>query len=147
MAQRMKSSLESTLHALTVFVDSLEKSGFKKAIPEYRQLQHVLIQQRLWADGRSRKELEPLWGSIAKQSDNLYQIMKPFAEIMNDLKLLDKIKAKSKDDQDEIKKVESKINSLKADLAELRQDITILKKVSKHEISRLKTSQAKNGSV
>lgn len=50
VAQKMKLSLGSTLRALTVFVDSLEKSGFRKAIPEYRQLQYVLIQQRLWAD-------------------------------------------------------------------------------------------------
>lgn len=43
VVQKMKLSLESTLRALTVFVDSLEKSGFRKAIPEYRQLQYVLI--------------------------------------------------------------------------------------------------------
>lgn len=143
IAQKMKLSLESTVRALTLFVDSLEKSGFGTSIPAYRQMQYVLLQQRLWADRNSRKELQPLWESLSQQSDKLYQLMEPFAEIMNELRSIDKIKVQPTRSQDEFKEIERKIESLEAGLAEIRHSISIIKKAFKNEIVRYEKSQVK----
>lgn len=104
----MKQSLEATARALGAFVESLERSGFKKSIPAYRQMQQVLIQQRLWADRQSRNELLQNWESIARQSDELYQVMKSFAEVMGELRNIDKIKFRSPNDEDKERLVEYK---------------------------------------
>lgn len=104
----MKQSLESTARALGAFVESLERSGFKKSVPAYRQMQQVLIQQRLWADRQSRNELSSNWESIARQSDELYQVMRSFAEIMGELRNIDKLKFQPPKEEDKQKQEEYK---------------------------------------
>ena len=90
IASNVKTSLESTIQGLKAFVESLEKSGFVRSLPAYKQLQYVLIQQRLWSQGQARNELQPLWEQVAQQSEYLYNIVKPFVEIMGELRLIDK---------------------------------------------------------
>lgn len=92
IAQTMKRSLESTARALKTFSESLERSGFKKSIPAYQQMQQVLIQQRLWADRQSREELRNSWEDIAHHSDEIYHMIEPFVQIMGELRNIDKIR-------------------------------------------------------
>jgi hypothetical protein len=91
IARTLKSSLENAGRGLSVFLASLDGSGLADALKGYRQLQIVLIQQRLWAHNHSRAELVPLFQSIAATADRIYAILSPYAELMKPLKDLDSI--------------------------------------------------------
>jgi hypothetical protein len=87
----LKQSLESTIQGLTAFLESLKKSGMPNAVNGYRQLQAVLIQQRLWAQNNSRRELDPFFQSIAQISADIDSILAPYVSVMCQLKDLDKL--------------------------------------------------------
>ena len=88
LANKMKGSLESTNKGLALFLDSLQKSGLHSSLPAYQQMMSVLIQQKNWADANSRTELQQLWKEIASSSEQMYQIMNAYSNIMNSLRKL-----------------------------------------------------------
>ncbi|MFT3776129.1 MAG: hypothetical protein QM820_63105 [Minicystis sp.] len=87
----LKQSLESTDKGLKQFLASMQKSGMVEGIAGYRALQTVLVQQRLWAHGHGRSQLQPLFRSIAKTAGELHRIFSGYADAMRALKDLDKI--------------------------------------------------------
>ncbi len=91
IANNLKRSLQSADGGRASFLASLSGSGLREALSGYRQLQAVLIQQRLWAQDHSRSELEPLFQSIAETAGEIHAILAPYADIMRPLKELDKI--------------------------------------------------------
>ncbi|HET9528726.1 MAG TPA: helix-turn-helix domain-containing protein [Blastocatellia bacterium] len=93
IAKSLKRSLENADRGLSLFLASLDGSGLPDALKGYRQLQMVLIQQRLWAHNHSRAELVPLFQSIAGTAARIHAILSPYAELMRPLKDLDSMTA------------------------------------------------------
>jgi hypothetical protein len=93
IAKGLKTSLENADRGLSMFLASLDGSGLPDALKGYRQLQMVLIQQRLWAHNHSRAELVPLFQSIAGTAARIHAILSPYAELMRPLKDLDSMTA------------------------------------------------------
>lgn len=91
VAKSLKSSLENADRGLTLFLASLEGSGLPDALRGYRQLQMVLIQQRLWARNHARDDLAPLFHSISVTAGRIHAILSPYAELMSPLKDLENI--------------------------------------------------------
>lgn len=63
------------------------------ALQGYRHLQAVLMQQRLWADGHGRGELEPHFAAIAAVAREVHGILAPYAAVMEQIGELDRISA------------------------------------------------------
>ena len=93
IAKSLKASLENADRGRSLFLASLEGSGLPDALKGYRQLQMVLIQQRLWAHNHSRAELVPLFQAIAGTAARIHAILSPYAELMRSLKDLDSMTA------------------------------------------------------
>jgi hypothetical protein len=91
VAKALKSSLENADRGLSLFLASLEGSGLPDALRGYRQLQMVLIQQRLWARNHARDDLAPLFQTISVTAGRIHAILSPYAELMSPLKDLDNI--------------------------------------------------------
>ena len=91
VAKSLKSSLENADRGLSLFLASLEGSGLLDALRGYRQLQMVLIQQRLWARNHARDDLAPLFHSISVTAGRIHAILSPYAELMSPLKDLENI--------------------------------------------------------
>lgn len=140
IANKMASSLESTNKGLSLFLDSLQKSGLRSSLPAYQQMMSVLIQQKKWTDANSRLEMNPLWDEIAKNSENMYQIMNAYSSIMDNLRKLNmralqKNKTKRPDNREKI------INHLKKysefSMSELSENLKMKKKDIKEELEPL----------
>jgi hypothetical protein len=89
IATILKGSLQSTCRGLNLFANSLKTSGFAEAVPKYRQLEIVLIQQRLWSKNKSREELLALFQEIAQTAHQINKSIGPLSEIMGQLAVLD----------------------------------------------------------
>jgi hypothetical protein len=87
----IRRSLESTHKGLETLLASLERSGLKDAADPYRDMQLVLIQQRLWSRNHRRDDLEPLWSQIAETARAVHEILAAFAVVMGELGDLDQI--------------------------------------------------------
>jgi hypothetical protein len=87
----LRRSLESTLRGLRALLDSLERSGFKDAAGPYREMQVVLLQQRLWSRNHGRVDLDPLWSELAATARAADAILTEFGAVMADLADLDRI--------------------------------------------------------
>ena len=122
IANKLKVSLESTNKGLTLFFDSLQKSGLQSSLPAYQQMMSVLIQQKNWTDTNSRTEMQPLWDEIAKNSEKMYQIMNAYSNIMNSLRSLNT----------SIKKNEPKLSA-----GNLEKILNYMKKYSEFPISEI----------
>src|SRR5262249_12005035 len=85
IASSLRLSLESTNDGLMTFLASLRQAGLPDAVKGYRQLQMVLMQQRLWAQNHHRQELESLFQSIAHNAEELHSVFAAFAGIMEPL--------------------------------------------------------------
>ncbi len=85
IAHSLRTSLESTNDGLTKFLVSLRQAGLPDAVKGYRQLQMVLMQQRLWAQNHKRQELDSLFQSIARNAAELHAVFAAFAGIMEPL--------------------------------------------------------------
>ena len=90
IAEKMMKSLESTCNGLSMFSESLQNSGLGSSFSAYQQMMSVLVQQKKWSDSHSRKEMQQIWNDIAKHAENLYGIMKPYSEIMDVLRSINK---------------------------------------------------------
>lgn len=90
-AESLAESLKSTARGLELLQQSLERGGFKAAIAPYNQMQHVLLQQRLWAVDNRRSELDPEWREIAARAKAIHAILEPFTAVMAVLKDIDRI--------------------------------------------------------
>ncbi len=88
IAKMLEGSLQSTCKGLNVFADSLKTAGFLEAAPKYRQLEIVLIQQRLWCKNKKREELNSLWQEIAKTAHQINKAIGPLSEIMGQLEVI-----------------------------------------------------------
>jgi hypothetical protein len=95
IAANLKKSLESTNKGFMVLLGSLRNSGFEEAIPKYRELHRVLIQQKLWCENKERNELKSLWQEIASQTGQIQRILSPMSEIMEELKTIDTVTSKT----------------------------------------------------
>jgi hypothetical protein len=87
----LRRSLESTLGGLRALLQSLERSGFKDAAAPYREMQLVLLQQRLWSRNHGRADLDPLWSELAATARAIDEILTEFGAVMADLADLDQI--------------------------------------------------------
>lgn len=92
-ARSLEKSLEATCRGLKLFLETLERSGMREATHAYRELQLVLIQQRLWARSYRRVELDPLWRKVAETAGALHEIFAGFAAIFEPLKYLESVGA------------------------------------------------------
>jgi hypothetical protein len=91
----LRLSLESVDNGLKQFLLSLKESKMVEGLQGYRNMQLVLVQQRLWAHNHSRVQLLPQFRSIAKTAAELHRIFSSYAEVMRPLKELDRISAVS----------------------------------------------------
>jgi len=89
----LRQSLESTRQGIQRFVDSLHSSGMANAVPGYRQLRTVLVQQRLWAESQGRTELVPHFRAIAEVAAAARAILAPYTDVMATLENLDRFAA------------------------------------------------------
>ena len=140
IANKMMASLESTSKGLALFLDSLQKSGLHSSLPAYQQMMSVLIQQKNWADAHSRTEMQPLWKEIAKNSEDMYQIMNAYSSIMNSLRNLNKNNlqknnTKKHTNRDEILDYLKKYSEFS--ISELSENLKLKKKEIKEELDPL----------
>lgn len=91
IAKNLQQSLASTDAGLKHFLAALRDSGMAASVSGYREMQMVLLQQRLWAHEQRRPELLPLFQSIARTAGELHSIFAGFTSVMQPLKELDKI--------------------------------------------------------
>lgn len=87
----LAASLQSTRRGLETLLRSLETSGFADSIGPYREMQVVLLQQRLWSRSQERAELDPEWEEIARTARAIEEILSGFASVMGELGQLDRI--------------------------------------------------------
>lgn len=87
----LAASLASTLGGLQTLLRSLEGSGFADSIGPYREMQVVLLQQRLWSRSNGRADLDPTWDEIAETARAIEEILGGFAGVMSELAHLDRI--------------------------------------------------------
>jgi biotin operon repressor len=85
LASSLNQSLQSTIKGLKLFANSLKASGFAEAAPKYRQMEIVLIQQRMWSKNKNRKELDSTWREVAGVASQIYNALYPLSEIMNQI--------------------------------------------------------------
>ena len=140
IANKMKSSLESTSKGLALFLNSLQKSGFYSSLPAYQQMMLVLIQQKNWADTNLRIEMQPLWNEIAKNSESMYQIMNAYSRIMDNLRKLNvndlkKNKTKKSTNKEKILSYLKKYSEFS--ISELSENLKMKKKEIKEELEPL----------
>jgi len=90
-ARSLEKSLESTCRGLRLFLETLERSGMREAQHAYREMQLVLLQQRLWARTYRRAELDPLWRKLAETAGALHEIFAGFAAILEPLRYLESV--------------------------------------------------------
>ena len=140
LASKMKDSLESTSKGLALFLDSLQKSGLHSSLPAYQQMMSVLIQQKNWAVTNSRTEMQPLWNEIAKNSEQMYQIMNAYSNIMNRLRNLN-VSDLQKNDAKQPTKLEQLLDYLKKysefSISDLSENLKLKKKEIKEELDPL----------
>lgn len=88
----------------------------------------VLVQQKKWADTNSRTEMQEMWNKIAKNSENIFEIMNAYSVIMNKLRMLDA----SKLQKQEISKEEKILDYLRKysefPISELSDNLKMKKK-------------------
>jgi hypothetical protein len=87
----LAASLGSTLRGLQTLLRSLEGSGFADSIGPYREMQVVLLQQRLWSRSNGRADLDPTWAEIAETARSIDEILSGFAAVMAELGQLDRV--------------------------------------------------------
>jgi hypothetical protein len=87
----LQRSLESTRDGLAKLLGSLRQSGFDEAAPAYREMQLVLLNQRLWSRRHGRDDLDPLWTAIADTARAVHEILAEFDAVMERLVELDRI--------------------------------------------------------
>ena len=63
----------------------------KKSIPEYKKLQSILIQQRLWSQNNEQESLQPLWNELSNQATRIFDVLSSFSEIMKEIKNINMI--------------------------------------------------------
>ncbi len=90
-ARTLEESLKSTIKGLELFQQALERGGFKAAVAPYQQMQHVLLQQRLWSVDYGRDVLNPLWKDLSRRAGAIHAILAPFTGVMGTLKDLDRV--------------------------------------------------------
>ena len=90
-AADLQRSLASTRDGLAKLLGSLRQSGFHEAAPAYRDMQLVLLNQRLWSRRHGRDELDPLWAAIAETARAIHEILADFDTVMEQLAALDRI--------------------------------------------------------
>ena len=140
LADKLKDSLESTSKGLALFLDSLQKSGLHSSLPAYQQMMSVLIQQKNWCVTQSRTEMQPLWDEIAKNSEQMYQIMNAYSNIMNTLRNLNasdlkKNNVKQQTDLDQLLDYLKKYSEFS--ISELSENLKLKKKVIQEELNPL----------
>ena len=144
IANKMKASLESTSKGLALFSDSLQKSGLHSSLSAYQQMMSVLIQQKNWTDTNSRTEMQPLWNEIAKNSEDMYQIMNAYSNIMNSLRTLNANnlqKNKTKQSSDTAANLEKILEYMKKysefPISDISENLNLKKKEIKEELDPL----------
>jgi nitrate reductase assembly molybdenum cofactor insertion protein NarJ len=93
LAAALEQTLLNAERGLQSFLASLQTSGLPEAVGGYRQLQALLLQQRLWAVNQERAELDENFARLAQLAGALHQIFQTYADIFNPLCELDKITA------------------------------------------------------
>ncbi|WP_428267627.1 hypothetical protein [Haliangium sp.] len=89
----LEQSLAAAQDGLERFLASIRSSGMAEAAANYRDLQAVLIQQRLWAERHGATRLGPRFRAIAAICKELYEVFATYAGVMQPLKELDKLTA------------------------------------------------------
>jgi hypothetical protein len=92
-ARSLEKSLQSSHQGLVLLLQSFRRADLSGAASSYRQMQLVLVQQRLWARAYDRNELTPLWKKIAATAAEIHEILADFGAIMAELKAIDRIEA------------------------------------------------------
>ena len=141
IAEKMKMSLESTTKGLSLFLESLQKSGLTSSLPAYQQMMSVLIQQKKWSDIHSRTEMQQIWNEIVNNSENMYQIMKAYSDIMNKLRMLNSNDSQKEKTKQIIRKEDKILNYMKTysefSMSELSDNLKMKKKEIKEKLDPL----------
>ena len=91
LATALTQTLDNAERGLRSFLASLQKSGLPEATSGYRQLQALLLQQRLWAINQQRAELNENFTRIAQLAGELHKIFHAYTEILKPLVELDNL--------------------------------------------------------
>ena len=141
IAVKMKISLESTTRGLSLFSESLKKSGLVSSLPAYQQMMFVLVQQKKWSDSHSRIEMQQIWNEIISNSETMYQIMKAYSDIMNNLRMLNVNNSQKKTTKQILRKKDKILNHMKKysefSMSELSDNLEMKKKEIKEELDPL----------
>jgi hypothetical protein len=89
IAATLASTQQTTARGLGVFLESLERSGFREAVKSYQQLQWVVLAQREWARSQRRRELDPGWKEIASHAESLHGLFSSMASALEPLRWVD----------------------------------------------------------
>jgi hypothetical protein len=99
LAAALEQTLLNAERGLQSFLASLQTSGLPEAVGGYRQLQALLLQQRLWAVNQERAELEENFARLAQLAADLHRIFQTYADIFKPLCELDKL-AEMRDEEE-----------------------------------------------
>ena len=83
LATALKQTLDNAERGLRSFLASLQNSGLPEATGGYRQLQALLLQQRLWTISQQRAELNGNFTRIAQLAGELHKIFTPTQKFSN----------------------------------------------------------------
>lgn len=87
----LTASLQGTVQGLEMFLQSLQKSGMVEGLDAYRDMQRLLVVQRLWAENNGARETAPEFRAIAGLAGQLHEVFAGYAEVMKKLSELDKL--------------------------------------------------------
>jgi uncharacterized membrane protein len=88
VARALRETLRGATKGLTAFRDSVARSGMPEALADYRKLQSVLVNQRMWASRLGRKELDPDFTALAKVVGEIHATMAAYEQTFRPLKSL-----------------------------------------------------------
>lgn len=92
-ARQLNESLAETERGLRTFLQSLERAGMRDALDGYRQLQAVLIQQRMWARTQNRFEMDTRFRALGGVCADIHDLLGGYVEIMGRLQHLADLRA------------------------------------------------------
>ncbi len=94
-----------------------------------------------WSDTHSRTEMQQIWNEIVHNSENMYQIMKAYSNIMNKLRMLNTNDSQKERTKQIVRKEDKILNYMKTysefSMSELSDKLKMKKKEIKEKLEPL----------
>ena len=123
------------------FKESLKKIGSCFITPSISTNDVCSSTTKKWSDTHSRIEMRQIWNEIISNSETMYQIMKAYSDIMNNLRILNVNNSQKETTKQILRKKDKILNHMKKysefSMSELSYNLEMKKKKIKEELDPL----------